>query len=267
MSKNAYYEDVKIIKKPLKKRFKNLFIFFICIITVIGVVFSSIYLSDALSVGNISSTLIFGGTKININKHLYFAVTLGEYSEESKAYEVATGSTIQGASGFIWYDKNYFVIGNIYKSYKDAESVLKNLSDSNYDVNIKEIIIPKIELNFQEIDNKDVAKIREAFNFIDDLYNSLYNFSISFDKGESNNFAISSEISSLRGDCKVHISNIQNYINKGVDLQKIQDALLKIDELLNQTILKTIDNSSTNYSLKYAISSIIKIKYDLYNNL
>ena len=50
-------------------------------------------------------------------------------------------------------------------------------------------------------------------------------------------------------------------------LQEILNALTKIDELLDSSLLIIIDNSATNYTLKYTIASVVNIKYDLYNSL
>lgn len=266
MPKTFFYDDVKIIKKPFINRLKGFGIFFLCVITIAGVVVSSIFLSRALSVGNITTALVYGGTDIKINKHSYFLVTLGSYDDYNEAEKVALGSTIQGASGYIWtYNDKYYVVGNAYKSQDDAESVKKNLSSSKYDVEILEVTFPKLNMSF-DLENKDVQKLREAVDFIDVTYDTLYNYSIKFDKGEINNFAISSGISSLRGDCKVQISSVQNLISsKPETLQKLINCLTKIDEILNSAILKTIDNSATNYSLKNAIVSVIFEKYSFYN--
>ena len=50
-------------------------------------------------------------------------------------------------------------------------------------------------------------------------------------------------------------------------MQLIQNYLIKLDELLSEAILKTIDNSTTNYMLKNVISKIVRMKYDLYQLL
>jgi len=267
MPKNIYYEDVKIIKKPLKKRIKSFLIFLSVILIFIGVFFISTHLSNALSVGNISGLLIYGDTTINIKSSKLYAITLGEYESKEESEKVSLGTTIQGASGYVWEDGKYFVIGSIYSSLEDSEKVVENLKDSNYTVGIKEIVFPKLKINFDNLDNKSVSKINDAFIFIDDLYSQLYDYSITFDKGEINNFAVSSNISEIRGECKVHISTIQSFIGNNNYLQKLQNTLIYIDEILDETILKTIDNSTTNYTLKNSMARVVRLKYDLYNEL
>lgn len=268
MPKNCYYEDVKILKRPFKARIKRFFVVIGCMVIIALTVCVSIFFSKALAVGNITTAIVYGGKDIKINKSQMYLVTLGKYDEYDEAEKVALGSTIQGASGYIWYLNNsYYVVGSVYRSEEDATAVKKNLQSTKYDIEIIEITFPKTNLNFDEYDAKDVSQIRKAFEFVDSTYDNLYNFSIKFDKGEINNFAVCSNISNIRGECKVQISSIQSLLtNKKSDaLQKLINTLTKLDEILNIAILKTIDNSSTNYSLKNSIVSIVFEKYNLYS--
>ena len=270
MPKTYYYDDVKILKKPLKKRLKNIAVFFLAIGVFVGVFLSSMYLSRALSVGNISQTIVFGSTDINIKKHSYFMVLLGRYKDYSEANEVALGSTVRGASGYIWQmNGENLVVGNIYSNKQDAEVVKKNISDSMYKADIVELKFPKIKLNFEDKQNIDVKKIREAIEGIDQIYLELYDNSIKFDSGDTNNYAVCTAISSMRGKLKSSIINIQSLMQnkQNEHLQEILNALTKIDELLDSSLLIIIDNSATNYTLKYTIASVVNIKYDLYNSL
>ena len=163
MPKTYYYDDVKIIKKPLKKRLKNIAVFFGVVCVLAMVFWSSMYLSRALSVGNISQTIVFGSTDINIKKHSYYMVILGKYKDYADANEVALGSTLRGASGYIWeMNGENLVVGNIYSNKQDAEVVKKNIGDSVYKVDIVEIKFPSLKLNFDDKQNSDVKKIRGA---------------------------------------------------------------------------------------------------------
>ena len=57
---------------------------------------------------------------------------------------------------------------------------------------------------------------------------------------------------------------MQNLLkNHNDNLQKIQNSLILVDQLLNELIIKTIDNTATGYILKNAIVSVVKIRYDL----
>ena len=268
MPKLKYYDDVKIIKKPFKKRFLR-FVSFFCIALVFSLcIVVANYFSSAITVSGGATKLIYGDETISKKSKSYFAVTLGEYSSLEEASAVAITSTIRGASGYIWEDNNYFVVGSVYLSREDAIAVIENLKESDYTVNIKEISLNKINLKFDDYDNKTVRKIENAIDFLDDIIVKIYNYSISFDKGEINNLAVSTNLSDLRGDTKVLISQMQNILNTPNDyLQLVQNTLIKVDQLLNEVILKTIDNSSTGYILKNTVVSLVEFEYRLYKSL
>lgn len=268
MPKIRYYDDVKIIKKPFKKRFLRVVSFF-CIVVVFSLcIVVSNYFSSAISVSGVFSSLVYGGEKIKIKEKKYYAVVLGSYDDIEEAKKVALGSTIQGASGYVWSDDKHYVIGSVYYTKEDGNKVIENLKDSNYEVSLKEIVVSEINMHFDDYENKDVRKIENALNFLRDTISQIYEYSISFDKSEINNLAVSSNLSNVRGEIKVLISEMQFLLNTQNDnLQKIQNTLIKTDQLLNEVILKTIDNTSTGYVLKNTIASLVRFEYELYGEL
>lgn len=268
MPKTLFYEDVKVVKKPIKKRLKAILKFFLFVVVVVGCFCGAGLMSRVLTVGNISSLVVFGDTRLKIKKSSLFAVTLGFYETRIDAEKVALGANIQGAGGYVWEDDGFAVVGNVYSSEADAESVITNLKDTKYKVDIKVIEFPELNLNFDMYDNSDMDIIRKSINIFDNSYARLYDYSIRYDKGEISHLAVSSGISEVRGEVKGSIVQIQNLINKSSScLSIVQTSLIKLDEILDQAIIKTIDNSSTNHSLKYAITDIVRVKYDLFQQL
>jgi len=266
MSKMVYYSDVKILKKSLKNKIKNIFKFFLILLTLVGCFGGASFFSKALTVGNLSSLVVYGETKIKIPQSSFYAITMGEYTEKSEAEKVALGTMVQGAAGFVWENKSkYYVIGNVYANQEDANMVKENLKDSKYNLGTMQIEFPGINIDFSQYDNSDMNSIKKSFEIFDHVYKKIYDLSISFDKGEITHLAVSSELSGLRGEVKAIIVSVQNLLNiSSSNLSKVQNALVKLDELLDQSIIKTIDNTSTNYSLKYSIVSCVKLKYDLF---
>lgn len=270
MSRDFYYDDIKIIKKPLKQRVKSSLKIFLIFLFLVGIIVSSLYISKALTDSNLSSVFVYGGRDIKIDSREMYAITLGKYSTREEADRVALGATIQGAGGYVWQNKDdYYVLGNIYNNNDSALLVKGNLKDTNYSVDILKISMPKIKLNFDEMENKSVAGVRDSINYFYECYDKLYNYCILFDKSEMNNLAISSYISQMRGEVKVCISEMQGLINTTdySNLQVVQSGLIKLDELLDQAIIKTIDNSSTSSYLKYAICLCVNIEYSMRQNL
>lgn len=268
MSRNLYYDDVKVIKKSFKSRLKAFFIFFVAVLIFGGCYFVSVYFSDALAVGNVGSYILFGGVDVKIDKHSLYAVTLGEYDDKSQADGVALGSAIQGASGYVWEGDKYLVVGNIYPNSEYADSVLVNLKDSKYSLGVKEIIFPKIKISYNNLENSEVGKIKNAIALIDEVYDTFYNNSISYDKSEISNLVISTNASNLRSKVKIEISAMQRLINyENKSILAIQNSLIQMDELLNQTVLNTIENDSVGHKIKNALCRCVRIKYDLYQDL
>lgn len=268
MPKEIYYEDIKILKKPLKQRIKSLFVFLGVVVLGVACFVIARYLSSALTVGNLGSYIVFGDTKLKYTKTSLYAVTMGEYEDKLECEKVALGSSVQGAGGYVWEDGKYYVVGNVYSNREDAESVLENLKETQYNTAIKQIDFPAISLDFDMYANDNMDCIKSAFGFFDDMYEILYDYSIRFDRGEVTNLAVSSGLSECRGKLKSTIVQVQNLLSKSDSkLSLVQSALIRLDELLDQTIIKTIDNSATNHSLKYSLVSVVKIKYDLFKSL
>ena len=269
MTQNFYYEDVKLIKKPFKKRIKKYLIFLIIFVLMGGIVFSAFWISNTLAVSNISTILVYGGKDIKLNSREVFAVSLGSYDTQEEADKVAIGSTIQGGAGYVWKDNEmYYVLGSIYSTYELAEKVINNLQGTKYNLSILKINLNKVNITFDEYDNKQVDSIATAINGFKGVYDKVYNYSISYDKGEMNNLAISTYLSTIRGEIKGYISTMQSILSMpNAKVQEVQKALIKLDELLDQAIIKTIDNSSTASYLKYSICSVVAIEYDLRQKL
>ena len=268
MTQNFYYEDVKVIKKPLKKRLKAYLIFFGIFLVMGGIVFSALFISNTIAVSNISTIFVYGGKDIKFDERNMYAVSLGSYDTIDEANKVAIGSTIQGSAGYVWVDKQYYVLGSIYSTQELASKVINNLQGTQYNISILQIKLPKINLTFDEYDNKQVSSIGDAVATFQSVYDKVYGYSIAFDKGEMNNLAISTQLSSIRGEIKGYISTMQSILSMpNAKVQEIQKSLIRLDELLDQAIIKTIDNSSTASYLKYAICSVVSIEYDLRQKL
>ena len=79
MPRIKYYDDIKIIKKPIKKRLNNFLKFLLIVLFFMLTIFSSVKFSKVLSVGQIGGYLAYGGSDIKIKSSQLFAVTLGKY--------------------------------------------------------------------------------------------------------------------------------------------------------------------------------------------
>jgi hypothetical protein len=83
--------------------------------------------------------MLYGDKVLKVPESKSYAVTMGEYSSLEEGNKVGLGVMVQGGSGYVWEQENkFFVIGSIYNSLDDANSVINNIKNSNYQVNILE---------------------------------------------------------------------------------------------------------------------------------
>lgn len=268
MSKNALrYSDTKLIKtkKPKSKK-HGLFVF--CLLCVLLVIFFATGLGDALKVN--SFPFLFKGETLTISEHNYYAVLMGEYQTKSEAQGVASGVSVLGAGAYVWEVNNKFlVVGNVYKTKSDAEAVLKNISGNNYNVSVMEIKYNKLTIKSDKLEDEQEAELLNAVKFLDGLYNSVYDYSIKFDKSEIVATVVSSELNTIKGELKVWASKLDAINSYAVTNQglAIKNTFVTLIEELDACVLKVINGTSVNKDLKYLVTSVAVEKYNLYNNL
>ena len=170
----------------------------------------------------------------------------------------------------MWEVNNKFlVVGNVYKTKSDAEAVLKNISGNNYNVSVMEIKYNKLTIKSDKLEDEQEAELLNAVKFLDDLYNSVYDYSIKFDKSEIVATVVSSELNTIKGELKVWASKLDAINSYAVTNQglAIKNTFVTLIEELDACVLKVINGTSVNKDLKYLVTSVAVEKYNLYNNL
>ena len=268
MSKNILkYQETRLIKSR-KKKGKGWLVLLMCIVMVGGVIMLSSTLSGALTVGNFGFN--FSSSALKVKAHSYYAVTMGEYDTLNEAETVASGTSVMGAGSYIWNtDKKYVVIGNVYDNLEDAKKVKDNITDTNYNIGIREIKYKKVNCDLKELTKEQRTVIKSNLNYINELYDKCYNYSIKYDKGEIVATVVSSELNSLNGNIKVNCSRLDsiNSVTVIPPTLKLKNAYVAISNEIDSAVLKVIQGSSTNRDLKYLTTSIAIIKYNLYEQL
>lgn len=269
MSKNIlHYSDTKLIKAKKTKSKKGgwIFVFVLCCAAL--VLFLSNGLGNILKVSTFS--FLFGKQSSAISAHSYYAVLMGEYQTKSEAQAVASGVSVLGAGAYVWeIDGKFLVVGNVYKSKSDAETVLKNISGNNYNVSVMEIKYDKLTIKSDSLTDEQEEELLNAVKFLDELYLKVYDYSIKFDKSEIVATVVSSELNTLKGNVKVWASKldaINSYAVTNYGLT-IKNTFVSISEELDACVLKVINGTSVSKDLKYLVTSVAVEKYNLYNNL
>ena len=263
--REEYAEGIKIIKRKPKKRLLGIFL--ICFISFFAVTLFAELFSKTLNVGNFSIvSLIMGGGNGGIDAHSYFAVTLGEYETKAECLDVAMGSSVAGASGYVWEKDGYFYpIGSIYKTKEDATKVVEQLSNSVYSVGVLEIEFKKIAFDESSKEKEVATVIYDSLNYLGELYNNFQVHSIQLEKNEITYVAAASFINAYLGEIKVYESKMQYLIEEYNDemLKKIRTGFVSIESSLNNTISTLLSNFSPVSDIKYGLVDYVFNYYSL----
>lgn len=268
MSKKVSYAETKLVKS--KTKHKNVFVtFLVCVLSIASVILLSSMLSGVLTVGNFSN--LFGGKANQINAHSYYMVSMGKYGARSEAEAVASGAAVMGASAYVWeLDGEFYVVGNIYKSQDEANSVYKNINGTgNYEISIKEIKFKKVSVNVKDYTTEQTKTILDAINNLNTIYEKCYDYSLKVDKSEVNTSLVSSELNSIKSDAKIvsaKLDAINSYAVSEVALNT-KNAYISVIDALDNAILKVISGNSVNSDLKCLVAKIVVAKYNLYQNI
>ncbi len=257
--KSPYYDDVKYIKHKHTKFAFLWWILFPCMIA--GVVLLAMFFSGVLA-GDFS---LFSRYNYKTEQITYYGLSFGTYDDKETAQSVANGVVLQGASGYIWeQDNKYIVLGSIYMTYEDCQSVISNITGTNYNMNVFEITLPKIKKN---IDEYEILKLN--FEYMKQTIKLLYDTSIGLDTKVMTNLQVSSTINSQRSDGMVQKDNASLYIlstpSKYLDESII--ALQHIIDTQDELVYKLIEDTSSSYSLRYALCSVVDNVYQFVNNI
>lgn len=233
--KNKYYSDIKILKGKRSRFFKILGVLFFC-----GVIVLFSY-SISLLLGK---TLNVSGGLFKSNSSKYYAITFGEFSNESDAIACSQRVVELGAGGYIM-EKNdkYVVIGAIYLNEKDAKNVIEsnqNFSQSDA-INILQLEIKKNKLSTNS----------EYSSVILNVVSKLYEHIIDFDKGNLNHISLASKVNVLDGECCVLLNKLE--------VDGFSSKVVRVEKVLNNLTNTVLNNQSVSSCAKYALVEIIDI--------
>lgn len=262
------HSDVKIKKRKNSsvKKFSVILIFTLCIAIVI---FLADVFSTALTAGSFSFG-IFKSNSLSIKEKALYAITMGESDDKFQAFNIAGGVSVLGAGGFVWEEnEKYFVVANIYDNKSEADKILDGLKESNYDVNIMEIIIPKVKLKFENLSKQYKNDVLNSLNNLYDLYEDLYNLAINIDTKNITFIQGGSLVNGYKSECKI-IYNKLLLINSGYDnlqIKKISDTYVYVIEMLDTLVYKLLKDGQLNYIVKNAEIELVYKLYGLIKTL
>lgn len=261
-------ECAKIIKrrKPFAKRVGILFF----VAASLGFV---IMLANLLAVflvpGSFSFASLFGKGSVEVKAQTMYFVNMNKYNSYDTAQAQAELFALQGASAYIWQTGDEFlVVGNVYKTKEDAQNVQQNLQTTNPDVFLTTVNFSKVNLRFDDYSKEQKLVVQNALNNIVLVANNLYDYFIKLDKEEITPTTASSLVNEHKSKSIIISSNL-DVLNSTVIYEstiKIKNAYVQITEILNELMLKLLNETNIQHSIKYSYVNLLNVEYELFNN-
>ncbi len=201
------------------------------------------------------------GKKKKQNTTIY-VVLLGNYATQEEALEVARGSNVTGAGGYVYQDKDiYYVVGNVYPTKEEAENVVNNLQDTPYNVSYTEW-----KIQHQYRGNKDLAKdeillIEGGFELLQSTFQELYWISNNLDTKVVTSIQASADIQDILTQYNVLQSKIEialsSHLNE--DMLMLHTKLIEVQDNLAGLVDGLLNDAGVGYIVKSCLIRHTKI--------
>lgn len=268
MSKLIYNnEGVKLIKR--KNGFKKFKLFAFLTLCFLSVISLSVVFSEALTVGNFSVWNLFNND-VKVKPETLYFVNMDKFKNYNEAENMAELVALQGASGFIWQmNDDYVIVGNVYFTKEQANFVLENLKKTNPDVFVSEVNFKGVKLNLENYTKEQKHVVKNALNNIDKVIKSLYEITIKLETKEITPTTASSKVNDMKAQSVIigNALDVLNSVSVNESVIKIKNSYILLCESLNELVLKLISSQSYQSISKHTYVQVIKLKYDLLQNL
>ena len=225
--------------------------------------------SGALTTGNFRFGM-FKGSDIDIAEQSLYAICMGESEDKFRAYTIADGISVLGGGGYVWYEDNkYKVMANIYENIDDANKVLSNISNTNYDTKVVELRLNKVQINVDGISKEDLSILNGGIDRIYLLYKDLYDLSNNIDTKDMTYIQASSMVNGYKSEFKIMHNKIMEVLAKysPSKLQNILDTYVHIIDTLDNLVYKLLENNQSGFVIKNAEIDVVYKLYVLRKSL
>lgn len=266
MTKNFYSDIVVKKRKPGLKRVGLIALILVCIVSVVAL---ADLFSTALTTGKFTFGL-FKSKEYKFDSRTLYAVTMGQSEDKFRAFTIAGGASVLGAGGYVWYENDtYKVMANIYQSRSDAEQIVKNISNTEYTIEIQEINLDGVNVDKYEMDKEDKGIVYDAICRMYQLYIDLYDMSNNIDTKNITYIQASSIVNGYKSECKIvnsSISEVKSRYNFEA-LSNIHSTYVHIIEILDSLVYKLLEDNQTTSVVKYSEIEVVHKMYTLLKSL
>lgn len=247
----------KNIEKSYKKYKKNSKIWSILFVFLI-------FLSSFLLIFNVSDIFssiimhkksLFFLDRIDVTECIIYGVSARDFESEEDAMHYSESIIPTGAMGEVYHHGEYFVLTSTYPTLIEAQEVQGNLIRLGYEARIVNISIPLFRRDYRG-EGKEL--IEEGLYKFRQIYSSLYNIDIQFDKGNLSRSSFSGQVAQVLTDFR----NFMSFISASSISQKYKDALLSsyeaVTTLMEEVLYSTYSNFETSSLMKRNMLKIIE---------
>lgn len=256
----------KIVENSYKKHKKNskilsiLFTFFILLASFM-LIFN---ISDIFSSIITHKKGLFFVDRIDVTECIIYGVSAKDFESEEDATLYARSIIPTGAMGEVYHHGEYFVLTSTYPTLIEAQEVQANLIRLGYEARIVNISVPHFRRDYRG-EGKEL--IEEGLYKFRQIYSSLYNIDIQFDKGILSRSSFSGQVAQVLTDFR----NFVNIISSSSISSKYKSALHSsydvVTKLVEEVLYSTYSNFETSSLMKRNMLKIIKENISLLDKI
>ena len=250
-----YNEVFEIVKNRRGKKIFGIIITVLLLVVGIG------YIGSMLlkNIGNNKSD-------VYVKSKIFYAVSIAKDSIKSNLDAMYSAASMAGASGYVWQNENmYYLLALIYPNEDMAKSVVASNNIEEFDLEILEITIPKVEYSLESLSETDKKYVNEMETYLADMSNILYELTIAVHIDSISAIACASTINNHKGDMMAYSTNLDNIlaVNSNDNLTRLKSKLIKLINIMDKMVNELITTTDIDNAMKYNFCEYI---FELCNN-
>lgn len=250
-------------KNPLRRR--SIILVVLTIFVCFGI---TLLIADSVSGGYMLGELqsVFSGFK-NVN-NTYYALEMSSFSDMATAKIYSNDLRLRGGGGYVINDGLYRVIGEVYPTKKDAESVSTRL---NMDGDMTKVIQIEIcDIDYQLFPTSVRNLTKKTMVYADNCYKKLYDVGCKLAKNELDTNSAHAEINTLIANLRINLTDYEANADNKLDDNYVMKVRAQLNAILGAlTNLVSQTNKSPNLlcDIRYTNAMLINTHYTLCKDL
>lgn len=258
-----FAENIKRKYKNVRKshKFLSIFITFLLVLISFFLIFN---ISDIFSSLITHKKGLFFVDRIEVTSYNIYGVSSKDFESEEDANNYASTIINQGAMGEVYHHGEYFVLVATYPTLLEAQEVQNNLINLGYNARIVNIFVKEFKHDYR---GSDKALIEQSLYKFREIYYSLYNIDIDFDKGNLSRSSFTGKVAQILTEITAFCSRVSSsQISKEIK-ENLTNSFSSVIDLLEEVLYSPYSNFETSSLLKRNMFQIVQINEELAYNM